>query len=267
MDIQTFIQSGLLESYILGQCTADELVLVERMAVEHPEVRAELESIETALENYATAQAITPPVDLRERIMRSIDAQAASTIPNVGAPVTQPASWPPAPGFMWLLVAALGVLAVYLLFKVNKAQQENAALQTQVATLTAEKNDCATRTQHNERVFALLRDKQNTRRIELEVAANQKVYFYQNTALGETSFDGTGMVSAPAHRYFQLWALMPNNQPPKDLGMFDLNAPEHWQHLDHYKEAIGFAISLEDDPKGHPVPTVVLKADTKFVSG
>lgn len=266
MDIQTFIQSGLLESYILGQCTADERTLVERMVAEHPEVRAELESIETALENYATAQAITPPADLRERIMRSIDAEAATVVPNSSAPANQALFQRPAPGLMWLLVAGLGILAIYLLFRDNKAQVEKAALQTQVASLQKEKDDCATRGQQNERVFAMLRDKKNTRRIELEVGENKKVYFYQNTTLGETSFDGAGMVSAPANKYFQLWALMPD-KTVRNLGMFDINAQESWQHLQYYKEAVGFAISLENDPKGHDAPTEVFRAGTEFVAG
>ena len=53
MDIQSFIQSGLLEAYVLGQCSAEERTQVERMAAEHAEVRAELSSIEASLESFA----------------------------------------------------------------------------------------------------------------------------------------------------------------------------------------------------------------------
>ncbi len=61
MDLQSFIQSGLLEAYVLGQCSAEERAQVERMAAEHAEVRAELSAIEASLEAYAAAQAVLPP--------------------------------------------------------------------------------------------------------------------------------------------------------------------------------------------------------------
>jgi len=73
MDFQSFIQSGLLEAYVAGQCTAAERQEVARMAEQHPEVRAELAQIEQALENFAVANAIAPPPGLKDRILDQID--------------------------------------------------------------------------------------------------------------------------------------------------------------------------------------------------
>ncbi len=75
MDIQSFIQSGLLEAYVMGQCTAQERAEVERMAAAHPEVRAELDAIERALEKVAQANAVPPPAGLRDQILERIQAE------------------------------------------------------------------------------------------------------------------------------------------------------------------------------------------------
>ena len=80
MDIQSFLESGLLESYALGQCTATERTLVEDMLAQHAEARSELSAIESALEQYANAQAIAPPSERTikldgERVQRKVDVR------------------------------------------------------------------------------------------------------------------------------------------------------------------------------------------------
>ena len=49
-DLKTYIESGILELYVLGDLPADEMLKVESMITQNPEVRAELEAIENALQ-------------------------------------------------------------------------------------------------------------------------------------------------------------------------------------------------------------------------
>ncbi len=56
MTADELIRSGLLEAYVLGQCAPDEAALVERMRASDASVRAELDSIELALEAQAMAE-------------------------------------------------------------------------------------------------------------------------------------------------------------------------------------------------------------------
>jgi mannose-6-phosphate isomerase-like protein (cupin superfamily) len=68
-----FIESGILEIYVLGQATARETAEVERMATLHPEVRRELDIIEETLEKHAEANAVEPGAIVKAFFMAIVD--------------------------------------------------------------------------------------------------------------------------------------------------------------------------------------------------
>jgi len=72
-NVSKFIDSGLLEVYVLGQATPEEAAEVERMATFHNEVREEIEAISIALEHYAEAHAVQPDPTIRPMLMATID--------------------------------------------------------------------------------------------------------------------------------------------------------------------------------------------------
>ena len=82
MDVQTFLESGLIEAYALNQCSADERATVESMLRQHPSLREELSRIELALEQFAQANAVTPPVGLRSKVLEEI-ARESVPVPNI----------------------------------------------------------------------------------------------------------------------------------------------------------------------------------------
>ena len=72
-NLKSFIESGILESYVTGNSTIQEIDLVEQMAITFKEVRTELDSINEALEFYALANAVTPDPVVRPFLMATID--------------------------------------------------------------------------------------------------------------------------------------------------------------------------------------------------
>ncbi|MEO5890254.1 MAG: cupin domain-containing protein [Ferruginibacter sp.] len=72
-NLRSFIESGILESYVSGVATLQQVELVEQMASSSSEVRAEIESISEALESYALANAVTPDIMVRPFVMATID--------------------------------------------------------------------------------------------------------------------------------------------------------------------------------------------------
>jgi mannose-6-phosphate isomerase-like protein (cupin superfamily) len=68
-----YIESGILEMYVLGCTTKEEATEVERMAALHDEVREELDAISAAMEQYAKANAVEPDPTVRPFIMATID--------------------------------------------------------------------------------------------------------------------------------------------------------------------------------------------------
>jgi mannose-6-phosphate isomerase-like protein (cupin superfamily) len=69
----TFIESGILESYIAGLATEAEIREVEEMAAAHADVREALNALNDVIEQLAVANAIAPPLILKPFIMATID--------------------------------------------------------------------------------------------------------------------------------------------------------------------------------------------------
>lgn len=86
MDIQGYINSGILEQYYLGSLSEGEAAAVIEMCVLHPVVKQELTQIELAFEKFAAAKAITPNGDIKQRILNTIDfTEPAFTLDNLPA--------------------------------------------------------------------------------------------------------------------------------------------------------------------------------------
>ena len=72
-NIKDFIQSGILESYVMGIATTEETQEVESMAITHQEIRDEIEAVKSTLENYAQLHAISPNPTIKPLLMAFID--------------------------------------------------------------------------------------------------------------------------------------------------------------------------------------------------
>lgn len=72
-ELHQFIESGILELYILGQVSPDEKAQVEKMAALHEAVKEELDLIERTLEDYAFQHAISPDPTWKPFLMATID--------------------------------------------------------------------------------------------------------------------------------------------------------------------------------------------------
>lgn len=59
-ELRKFLDSGMLELYLLGALGTGEVSLVERMRKLHSEIDTELESIEAFLERAAIGNAVSP---------------------------------------------------------------------------------------------------------------------------------------------------------------------------------------------------------------
>jgi anti-sigma-K factor RskA len=77
-DIKAYIETGILELYVLGDTSQDERLQVEEMAEKYPEIKAEIADIERSLEAYALANAIQPQDSLRDRVLNSLVTNLAN---------------------------------------------------------------------------------------------------------------------------------------------------------------------------------------------
>ena len=71
--VEEFINSGVLEVYVMGSVTAEESAEVESMVALYPEIRTELKQIAETLEQYATLNAVDPDVTIKPLLLGIID--------------------------------------------------------------------------------------------------------------------------------------------------------------------------------------------------
>ncbi len=70
--IKLFLDSDLLEKYLLGSTTAEETLQAERYIAMYPEVRETYDELQENLETYAKLHAIKTPEGLKERILGKV---------------------------------------------------------------------------------------------------------------------------------------------------------------------------------------------------
>ncbi len=85
MDIQAYIQSGIIESYVLGLAGAEEVIEVEKLRLEYPEIDKAVEDFSLMLEKEALENAIPPQDDVKSKILAAIreDERKTLTIPAI----------------------------------------------------------------------------------------------------------------------------------------------------------------------------------------
>lgn len=73
MTTREYIESGILESYVMGVASDIEREEVEMMAAGNADIRKEIDSISDALEKYAMRHAIDPSPVVKPLLMATID--------------------------------------------------------------------------------------------------------------------------------------------------------------------------------------------------
>lgn len=81
MNSKEYISSGILESYILGHASPEEAGILECVMKNNTEVREAFEEAQKTFEMLATAQAVTPPNDLKSKIWDRIQQQEKVELP------------------------------------------------------------------------------------------------------------------------------------------------------------------------------------------
>ena len=79
MDIEEYISSGIIESYVLGLADAQEVVELEQLKSIHPEIKAAIDSFEASLEMTALSNAIAPAADTKEKLFLALQDEFINT--------------------------------------------------------------------------------------------------------------------------------------------------------------------------------------------
>ncbi len=248
MDIQSFIQSGLLEAYVLGQCSAEERVKVERMAAEHVEVRAELSSIQISLEAYAAAHAVQPPDWMKASIMQRLEHEKPDISPP-DVPMPGPGKFPLR--LFQFLAFVLAAACSFLFLRQKDMGRENQELRLKIESLQKDLVACNQEVQKTDPIAELLCDPA-TQRILVSDGKGISTIVYYNANLKRMAYDPYN-IPTPKIGHYQFWAIVGGK--PVSMGMKAANLCESLRSVEN---AVAFAISEEDKPEGNATPTKVL---------
>lgn len=256
MDKQTFLASGLLEVYILGHCTPEEVRTVEAMLAKHPELHQERLAIETALEQIAIAHSEPPPLWMKGRILDRVNEIEPSTTPSTAPNSGSTLSW------RWLLLVGVLALSTLLAYRAyNAASIEAQQLHTQLQACQMRDSQSALTPEQ----IAVLNDP-DTKRYRLKWQGQAPLektdaQVFVNDKNGVTLLGLAQMPTAAADRDYQLWVITKGNPKPIPLKVLSPNTLTtiSLEKQTYYADAEAFAISIE--PKGGSttgIPTTVL---------
>ncbi|MCB0509144.1 MAG: anti-sigma factor [Chitinophagales bacterium] len=258
MNIKEYIESGVLELYLLGSLSAEEEREVAKLLKEHPELQKELERIEADLISLAESNA---PESLNEAILVGALERIKAGAEESNATTTVIKELPVA-GKSWLnyaliaasfaLLLSLG-LNVKLYTNVQEAESQILALQNQNSVFAEELQIQNTNYSIKEKqVFAL--SDPNVLRIKLNAVPGKEgalAMVYWNSESKETYISVQNLPEPPEGMQYQLWALY--DGAPIDAGVFDLNG--EIQENKTIENAQAFAITLEE-AGGKPSPNL-----------
>lgn len=260
MDAKDLISSGLLELYVLGMASDQEMAEVIAMSKNYPEIAAEIKAIELSMESYAQANAIRPAASLKQKIFANLDTSSAKD-KNVSTTEITPvvsiwSGWKyAAAAAIFLLVGSIVMNIVYY----NKyktanndyaaAEREKNKVQDQLFAMQQSneqmKNDMnVVQSKYSEPV--------SLRGLEAAPDAAAKIFWMKNT--GDVYIDPSNLPDAPSGMQYQLWAIVEGK--PVDGGMIVMTKKGdkyRIQKMKSFGKADAFAVTLETEG-GNPTP-------------
>lgn len=264
MNTQEYISSGILEAYILGTATQEEAGILECVMSHNAEVRNAFEETQKILEDLATAQAVKPADDLKDKIWLKIsqsqhenvvstdNLQKTNTIPLPAEVHIESAG---ASKSLWskLSVAASVLLVISLganLFWMSKSSEKD----DQIIAMRDQQNETEKKIKNINDKLSLISnpDLQKIVLAGVETHPDSKAVVFWDKTNTKVYLNVQNLPEAPSGKQYQLWAIADGK--PVSAGMYSKDKDTRIA-LSEIPNAQAFAITLEQEG-GSPVPTM-----------
>ena len=216
MDIKVYIQSGVLEQYVLGLASPEEAAELEQLRAEYPELNNAIVQVEKDFENHFRAAQKQPPSHLRAAIETTLFKEN-----NM-----QPATIPPAVPVqkktvaLWRMLAAASIVLLVISAALNFYFYEGyKKTKAQYTLLLTERNTLQANNASYKQSLQLLGDSAMVK-IEMEGTPGREQNFATvlwNKNLKDVYLYPASLSQTPAGKQYQLWAIVDGK--PVDAGM------------------------------------------------
>jgi len=266
MNVTEYIESGILEEYVLGTLNSQEKREVECLSGIYPEIQQELDALSAGLEQYALTLRHEPPADVKERLLQELDFSPTPEESTPDNPSVRPLHAEPTVRsfptyrYPWLVAASVGlfllVFAYFLYSQLQNSQQSIASLRSTNDQLLADIQQLKDQQIRSDQALAVLKN-QGMRVIRLDApnkATRNSVLVYWNSQNGLVNLDIDSLARPSEVNQYQLWAIVDGK--PVDAGVFDIGDTTRLiQQPKKFLRADAFAITLERRG-GSPTPTL-----------
>jgi hypothetical protein len=232
MNIIEYIESGILEQYVIGSLSPKEIEEVEQMIQQYPEVKEEVSKIELTLEKLSKSQGIKPGLS-EDQLVKNIKGN--SNIPDAHVNSVFSKIWP----YISLLALVLSLGAYF--WKTNTC------------------NECEHKLEHVTKVMEVSdnNNKLLQEQIKILTSAKTEKIVLAGTKLSPDAYaaiiisedniylSSQGLPDPAKEKQYQLWAL--KDGKPISMGVFDIKV-DSLIEIQNVAGAQAYAITLE--PKG-----------------
>ncbi|MEJ7738763.1 MAG: anti-sigma factor [Chitinophagaceae bacterium] len=246
MNIQEYIESGIIESCVLGLATRAEQQQLESMCLEYPEINNAKKAFELALENQLMKDVVTPPAGLKEKVflslnMHGVDKSYSYKKENsYNAPVQRMYIW------KWVAVASILLLlgSIYLTYSIRDEYQK-------LQTATNQSGDPLNDSTYFDAIMVLkpIVEKPSVKwstMVEPTDSAHCMAHVYWDTLSTDTYLLIGNIPKPVSDKQFQLWEISGNRSV--DLGVFDVSKEGKLVQMRNVNNAKDFVITIE--PRG-----------------
>lgn len=247
MDIRAYIESGAIESYVLGIADQQEAAEFEQLAAQYPEIRSAREAFEASLEQKALADAIAPPPEIEKALLEQLSFQKPAAVIR-----RLPIKTYIAAAAIVLLVIS-GGLNFYLYNRLRNSDDAYASLLARQTSLLTDNQSIQTRMLDMYNSMQLMSDTSVTKVSMTPVPGKTGSFatvFWDNHTK-EVYLLPNKLAKAEPGKQYQLWAIVDGK--PVDAGVMGECAG--LCHMKNIPRASAFAITLEKEG-GSPTPTM-----------
>jgi len=239
--IKIFLDTDLLEKYLLGATSTEESLRVERYIAMYPEVREAYNELQENLETFAKLHALKTPKGLKEQILFRIRQEKRSR----------------SKFYRFAVAASIAALifagASYFFYNQNQSlQKENSIVNNKIQDL---ENDMKIQLEDIRNQYIVLNNP-NTRRYSVNgntKAQELKAVAYINPVKKLSYINVSNLPQLPENKCFQMWAEV--NGEMVNLGIIkQFDDKEKLLALPYADNAVGY-ITIEPQG-GNNTPTV-----------
>jgi len=266
VNIQEYISSGIIEAYVLGLASKEELAEFENLCAVHPELHRARDEFELSLEEAALASAESPEKSLKSKIFAEIEIESydqqntfviqEAPVIDIEAPVYATSIRKYLNAAVVILLAVSIAMNLYFFSQYSSYSNKYNQLLAQQSDIAANNKTLQTKVRQYEQSLSMMKDpdmllvKMLGSNVATSPDPKSMALVYYNPRTNQVFLEVNRLPIPAAGKQYQLWAIIDGK--PVDAGIF-IPGKETMLPMKNISGAQAFAITLEK-PGGSITP-------------